>query len=121
MLATFAQAFQKGSPLTKVMSSEIAKLRADGTLKALEDKWLKRQFSIMSKDLSAPSPSILNLHRFRGLFLISGVSMALAFLMSVIYLVREKCHGKSKIEILRCILPTSVQVHALDNDVEPAV
>ncbi|KAI7738447.1 hypothetical protein M8C21_010278, partial [Ambrosia artemisiifolia] len=90
----FGFVFQKDSPLTREMSAEIAKLREDGTLKALEEKWLKRESSIVSKDISSPPQNRLDLYRLRGLFLTSGLSMVLAFLGSTVYLVREKCHGK---------------------------
>ncbi|KAL4558534.1 hypothetical protein LXL04_036735 [Taraxacum kok-saghyz] len=79
----FGFAFQKGSPLAGEMSTQIAKMRQDGTLKSLEDEWLKRQSTLMSKDFSSPSPKILNLYGFRGLFLISGVTMAFALLVSM--------------------------------------
>ncbi|KAK9066021.1 hypothetical protein SSX86_015423 [Deinandra increscens subsp. villosa] len=117
----FAFVFQKGSPLAKEMSTQIAKLREDGTLIALEDKWLKRQSSKMSKDFSTSSPNILNVYGLRGLFLISGVSMALALLVSMVYLSAERCRGKSMMEILRCIFRRSSQVHVQDTEVEPAV
>ncbi|KAJ0547740.1 putative periplasmic binding protein-like I [Helianthus annuus] len=97
----FGFVFQKGSTLAKDISTQIAKLREDGTLKALEDKWLERQSSIMSNDFPAVSPNILNLYGLRGLFLISGVSMAFALLVSMVYLAREKCQGRSKMEMLR--------------------
>ncbi|KAJ9565139.1 hypothetical protein OSB04_001105, partial [Centaurea solstitialis] len=114
----FGFVFQKGSGLARELSIEIAKLREDGTLKALEDKWLKRESSLMSKDFSSPSPNILNLQGFRGLFLMSGASMALALLVSVVYLVREKWCGKSKTRILRCILRKSAEIHVQDSEME---
>ncbi|KAK1412690.1 hypothetical protein QVD17_34135 [Tagetes erecta] len=115
----FAFVFQKDSFLTREMSIEIAKLREDGTLKALEEKWLKYQPSAISKDLSAPSQSSLNLYGLRGLFFTSAFSMALALLGSIAYLVREKMHGKSMMEILRCIIRRSHVMHAQESDSEP--
>ncbi|CAH1447104.1 unnamed protein product [Lactuca virosa] len=97
----FGFAFQKGSPLAREMSTEIAKMREDGTLKALEDKWLKLQYASMSKDFSSPSLKILNLYGLRGLFLISGVSMASALLLSMIHLAREKIKRRIWRYILR--------------------
>ncbi|KAL7583633.1 hypothetical protein Lser_V15G42031 [Lactuca serriola] len=97
----FGFAFQKGSPLAREMSTQIAKMREDGTLKALEDKWLKLQSALMSKDFSSPSPKILNLYGLRGLFLISGVSMASALMVSMIHLVREKMKRRIWRYILR--------------------
>ncbi|CAI9300892.1 unnamed protein product [Lactuca saligna] len=117
----FGFAFQKGSPLAREMSTQIAKMRQDGTLKALEDKWLKPESAMMSKDVSSPSPKILNFYGLRGLFFISGVSMALALLFSMIDLVREKWHIKDKIKMLRCVLHRSSETHAHDNDVESTV
>nr|XP_043635390.1 glutamate receptor 1.3-like [Erigeron canadensis] len=117
----FGIVFQKGSPLTTKMSSQIAKLRGDGTLKALEDKWLKQQSSmILSKDLSTPPPTILNLNGFGGLFLISGTSMVLALLISIVYILR-KTLWKRKLEIMRSLLRRSPEIHPQDNDVEPRV
>ncbi|CAH1447101.1 unnamed protein product [Lactuca virosa] len=117
----FGFAFQKGSPLAREMSTQIAKMREDGTLKALEDKWLKRESAMMSKDFSSPSPKILNFYGLRGLFFISGVSMAFALLFSIIDLVREKWHIKDKIKMLRCVLHGSSEIHEHDSDVESTV
>nr|XP_043637608.1 glutamate receptor 1.2-like [Erigeron canadensis] len=114
----FGFVFKKGSPLTIQMSTEIEKLREDGVLKALENKWLKRESSTISTDFSLPPPTILNLYRFRGLFLISGMSMVLALLLSVVYIVRENWYRKSKMEILRSILGRSTVIHSQDSDME---
>ncbi|XP_023755495.1 glutamate receptor 1.2 [Lactuca sativa] len=100
----FGFAFQKGSPLAREVSTEIAKMREDGTLKALEDKWLKRESAMMSKDFSSPSPKILNLYRLRGLFVISGVSMALVLFVSMIHLLHKKWHAKNITKTLRSVL-----------------
>ncbi|GJW06691.1 extracellular ligand-binding receptor [Tanacetum coccineum] len=77
------QAFPKGSTLAPEMSIQIAKLRQDGTLKLLEDKWFNKQLD------SATAPENINLERFRGLFLISGVSMASALFLYMLYFVHE--------------------------------
>ncbi|KAI3682565.1 hypothetical protein L1987_82628 [Smallanthus sonchifolius] len=62
--------FQKGSPLATDMSREIAKLREEGTLRLLENKWFEKQSS--SSPDSPSKPKTLNFSRFQGLFLISG-------------------------------------------------
>ncbi|GKB36376.1 hypothetical protein Tco_0881318 [Tanacetum coccineum] len=77
-------AFPKGSSLAPEMSIQIAKLREDGTLKLLEDKWFNKPSD------SLPEPKILNLEGFRGLFLISGVSMASALFVFMLYFIHEK-------------------------------
>ncbi|XP_076881078.1 glutamate receptor 1.4-like [Bidens hawaiensis] len=117
----FAFVFQKDSTLTRKMSVEIAKLREDGTLKALEDKWLKQPSSLISNDISAPSRNNLDLYGFRGLFLTSALSMALALLGSMIYLYSEKWNGKSKMEILRSILRRSDVMQSQESVREPTL
>ncbi|XP_023755492.1 glutamate receptor 1.2 isoform X2 [Lactuca sativa] len=117
----FGFAFQKGSPLAREMSTQIAKMCEDGTLKALEDKWLKRESALISKDFSSPTPKLLNLYGLRGLFLISGVSMVSALLVSIICLVREKWRMKDKMKIWRCVLHRSSEIHAHESDVESTV
>lgn len=69
------------------ISRQIAKLREDGTLKELENKWLNPQ----SKD-SAPAQKVLNFKELYGLFLIGGVSMATALFLFMIYFIHEKLH-----------------------------
>ncbi|KAJ0112917.1 hypothetical protein Patl1_03152 [Pistacia atlantica] len=80
----FAFAFRKGSPLVPYMSRAIAKLRENGKLMKLEHEWFKRQSTFASED-DEPSSVVkpLTLDSFRGLFLISGVSSALA--LAVLY------------------------------------
>jgi len=103
------------------MSVEIAKLREDGTLKALEVKWFKRYSSVIVKDLSGPPTNRLDLYRLRGLFLTSALSMALALLGSIVYLVREKMNGKSKMQMFKSILQRSPKIHARENNGEITV
>ncbi|KAF5821956.1 putative ionotropic glutamate receptor, metazoa [Helianthus annuus] len=90
--------FQKGSPLATEMSTQIAKIREDGTLRILEKKWFEKQSS--SSQDSPSKPKTLNLSRFRGLFLISGMSSALALMMSVIFLLRAKLEVHSIISFI---------------------
>ncbi|KAJ0052120.1 hypothetical protein Pint_03121 [Pistacia integerrima] len=75
----FAFAFRKGSPLVPYLSRAIAKLRKNEKLMELEHEWFKRQSTFASED-DDPSSAVkpLTLDSFRGLFLISGVSSALA-------------------------------------------
>ncbi|KAL4558498.1 hypothetical protein LXL04_036699 [Taraxacum kok-saghyz] len=107
----FGFAFQKGSSLAKEMTIQIEKMREDGTLKALENKWLNHQYGMISKDFSSPSPKILNLYGLQGLFLISGVSMASTLLVSIFHIVREKWYT----------LRGSSKIHALDSDADTLV
>lgn len=71
------------------LSRQISRLREDGTLAKLENKWLKSD--PQSKDFE-PVLKILNLKACRGLFLISGVSMAVALFIFLLYFIHEKLH-----------------------------
>ncbi|KAI3667873.1 hypothetical protein L6452_42943 [Arctium lappa] len=84
----FAFIFQKGSPLVPEMSRQIAKIREDGTLRLLEKKWFEKH-SLSSQD-PPTKPKTLNFGRFRGLFIISGISSAFALLISLICLLHAK-------------------------------
>lgn len=83
------QIFQKGSPLATDMSRQIAKIREDGTLRILEKKWFDKQSDLSSQNPSI-KPQVLSFGRFKGLFIVSGSSSALALLISAIYLLRAK-------------------------------
>ncbi|KAJ9567207.1 hypothetical protein OSB04_003173 [Centaurea solstitialis] len=89
----FGFAFPPGSPLAPEISRQITRLREDGTLKMLEERWFnyQQQSGKDSKD-SAPRTKILNLEGLRGLFVISGVSMAAALFLFMLHLVHEKMH-----------------------------
>ncbi|KAK2979001.1 hypothetical protein RJ640_023583 [Escallonia rubra] len=90
----FAFAFTKGSPLVPEMSREIAKLREEGKLMELEKKWFKSDSTLSPQQGGAvTTPKILDLHSFSGLFLISGISSAMALLIFLIYLAKEKLHA----------------------------
>ncbi|KAK3020397.1 hypothetical protein RJ639_046130 [Escallonia herrerae] len=89
------QAFRKGSPLVTETSREIAKLREEGKLMKLEKKWFISKSTLSPQEGgSVTKPKILDLHSFGGLFLISGISSALALLICLLYLVKEKLHAK---------------------------
>ncbi|KAJ9567214.1 hypothetical protein OSB04_003180 [Centaurea solstitialis] len=86
----FVSAFPRGSHLAPDISREITRLREDGTLRMLENKWFTYQQSGPPSNDSAPK--VLNLQGLRGLFLISGVSMAAALFIFMLYMVHEKMH-----------------------------
>ncbi|KAJ9565143.1 hypothetical protein OSB04_001109 [Centaurea solstitialis] len=83
----FGFAFARGSPWAPEISRQIARLRVDGTLNKLENKWFNQE----SRD-SVPTTKILCLKELRGLFVISGVSMAVAVFLFMLYLVHEKLY-----------------------------
>ncbi|XP_076942254.1 glutamate receptor 1.2-like [Bidens hawaiensis] len=85
----FGFAFPKGSNWTLEISRQIASLRADGTLQKLDDKWFGQKSDSLSKD---SAPKILNFEGLRGLFLISGISMAAALFVFMLRYIHEKVH-----------------------------
>ncbi|PWA68912.1 ionotropic glutamate receptor, metazoa, Periplasmic binding protein-like I [Artemisia annua] len=91
----FGFIFQKGSPLATEMSSQIAKLREDGTMELLEKKWFENQ-SLSSQD---PSKT-LNFGRFFGLFVISGISLVAALMTRIICLLIAKLEIQSIIHFV---------------------
>ncbi|XP_035832957.1 glutamate receptor 2.5 [Helianthus annuus] len=82
----FGFIFAKGSPLVIEMSREIAKIREDGTLMKLEMEWFGKDFSLAFPTMVEPP----NLVRFWGLFIVIGVSLALALMVLALYLVRAR-------------------------------
>ncbi|KAJ4719193.1 Glutamate receptor [Melia azedarach] len=94
----FGFVFQRGSPLVNDISRAIARLREDGALKKMEDKWFNSghdQSSFMYED-SASNPSSLSLKNFGGLFLITGISSTFALVIFFIV----KFYNKLDTEIL---------------------
>ena len=71
------------------LSRQISRLREDGTLKMLEDKWFKSDPQSMDFE---PELKAVNLKACRGLFLITGVSMVVALFVFLLYFIQEKVH-----------------------------
>ncbi|GKU94448.1 hypothetical protein SLEP1_g7944 [Rubroshorea leprosula] len=87
-----AFAFQKGSPIAADFSRAILKLFEDGTVKRLEDKWLDSRCPVNVTETSTDS---LSLHSFWGLYLISGGTSTICFLLSIILSLRKYyCRGE---------------------------
>ncbi|KAL4558538.1 hypothetical protein LXL04_036739 [Taraxacum kok-saghyz] len=110
----FGFAFPRGSPLVPELSREISKLREDGILKMLEDKWFKSYSLSMD---SEPASRIQNLKAYRDLFLISGVSMVAALFIFSLNYIQEKVYftytmlGEGKLAfIMRCLKSTQQAV-----------
>ncbi|XP_042753247.1 glutamate receptor 1.4 [Lactuca sativa] len=81
----FAFIFQKGSPLVEDLSREIARIRLDGTLRSLENKWYENQIPLPSRNSTMPELS-LTLDKLGGLFIISAATSTLALIISFFYL-----------------------------------
>ncbi|KAK1428541.1 hypothetical protein QVD17_17377 [Tagetes erecta] len=94
----FGFIFRKGSPLVPHMSTQIATIRENGTLNRLQMEWFEKR-SLSSPD-SPSKPKTLSFSRFRGLFLISGISLSLSLLISVTCLLRAKLELHSIISFI---------------------
>ena len=81
----FVQMFQKGHELVHNVSTEIAKLRTEGKLGEIEKGWFENQLPYTADDTSNP----ITLYRFRGLFMITGLSSAFALAVLVILWLRD--------------------------------
>ncbi|CAH2044789.1 unnamed protein product [Thlaspi arvense] len=82
----FGFMFQKGSELVPNISREISKLRTSERLSEMEKRWFENQLPYTTDDTSNP----ITLYRFRGLFMITGVSFAFAFSVLLILWLRDK-------------------------------
>ncbi|CAH1433109.1 unnamed protein product [Lactuca virosa] len=74
------------SPLVEDVSREIAKIRLDGTLGSLENKWYENRISLPSRNSTIPHA--VTLDKFGGLFIISAATSTLTFMVSLVHLIR---------------------------------
>nr|XP_017241078.1 PREDICTED: glutamate receptor 1.3-like [Daucus carota subsp. sativus] len=85
----FGFAFRKGSPLVSEISREILKLREDGTIQTLEEKWYNKPEYLVEQE-TQPKPQVLGVDNFGGLFIITGVSLGLALFVIIFCFIRKK-------------------------------
>ncbi|KAK2650206.1 hypothetical protein Ddye_017695 [Dipteronia dyeriana] len=88
----FGFVFPKGSPLVADISRAIAKLREDGKLAMMEYTWFQSQSMLTSSGDNSNNLKPLTTESFRGLFLISGVTSALALVMLYSFLIHKNWH-----------------------------
>ena len=77
--------FQKGDELVPLVSREILNLRTSDRLIEMEKRWFENQLPYTADDTLNP----ITLFRFRGLFMITGVSFAFALLVLLILWLRD--------------------------------
>ncbi|KAF3567607.1 hypothetical protein DY000_02011123 [Brassica cretica] len=82
----FGFMFQKGDELVTLVSREILNLRTSDRLIEMEKRWFENQLPYTADDTSNP----VTLYRFRGLFMITGVSFAFALVVLLILWLRDK-------------------------------
>ncbi|XP_022848939.1 glutamate receptor 1.2-like [Olea europaea var. sylvestris] len=86
----FAFVFPKGSPLVHEMSRQIAMLREDEVLQALENKWFTSQSSLSSIDTKLPTTNTLEVTNFSRLFLVNAACEAVALLLFFVFVLCDK-------------------------------
>ncbi|XP_021824206.1 glutamate receptor 2.8-like isoform X1 [Prunus avium] len=92
----FALVFQKGSLLTRDVSTAITQVQEGDKMKAIEDKWFKKTESCSNPN-TASSYDTLSLESFWGLFIVAGVASSLALLIFAAMFLYEHSH------ILTCV------------------
>ncbi|KAK0590019.1 hypothetical protein LWI29_021670 [Acer saccharum] len=88
----FGFAFPKGSPLVADISRAISKLREAGKLTMIEYTWFQSESMLTSSGDNSNNEKPLTTESFRGHFLISGVSSALALVMLYSFLIHKNSH-----------------------------
>ncbi|KAH7544922.1 hypothetical protein FEM48_Zijuj01G0037300 [Ziziphus jujuba var. spinosa] len=81
--------FQKGSPMVRDVSRAILYMSEDGSLAELERHWLTPGDEQCSKSIKSKETERLRLGSFWGIYLLSGASSTICFLLSLIRLHRN--------------------------------
>lgn len=87
------QAFQRDSPIAIDVSRAILKLSEDGTLKLLEDKWFAPSPDC-SANVTDTRTDSLSINNFWGLYLISGATSTVCFLLFLTHSLRKYCRNQ---------------------------
>ncbi|KAL5772301.1 hypothetical protein ACOSQ2_012225 [Xanthoceras sorbifolium] len=85
--------FQKGSPIAADFSDAILKLSENGKLKSLEDKWFAPS-SECSANATNKETESLSLSSFWVLYLISGATSTICFILFLVGLLRNYIHDQ---------------------------
>ncbi|XP_024178932.2 glutamate receptor 1.2 [Rosa chinensis] len=81
----FAFVFPKGSKLVQDVSRQIERLRQEEKLIEMEKTWFLRKTTLMSdEDINNKDPNTIDLYDIRGLFVISGASLAIALFLFIV-------------------------------------
>lgn len=103
MLGGFGFAFPKGSPIASDFSEAILRLTEDGTLKTLENKWFSFSLSNYVTPDKDRNRSSISLDSFWALFLFTGGTSTIVFLIFGARLTFHRVVGVSLKERLRKI------------------
>ncbi|KAL5841527.1 hypothetical protein ACOSQ3_012130 [Xanthoceras sorbifolium] len=85
--------FQKGSPIAADFSKAILKLSENGVLKLLEDRWFAPSPECSAYATNKETES-LSLSSFWGLYLISGATSTICFILFLVHLLRNYRHDR---------------------------
>ncbi|KAK9911411.1 hypothetical protein M0R45_035322 [Rubus argutus] len=101
----FAFVFPKGSKLVHDVSRQIEFLRQEKKLIEMEKAWFHEKTTLMyDEDISKGNPNTIELYDFRGLFLISGASLAIALFLFVVLSLRFRNLIRGLMQRLRIFL-----------------
>ncbi|KAF9683635.1 hypothetical protein SADUNF_Sadunf04G0034400 [Salix dunnii] len=81
--------FPKGSPLTADVSKAILKLSENGELKTLEEKWFAPSRNCLSNATDNDIAESLSLKNFWGIYVITGTTSTLCFLLFLFRLLKN--------------------------------
>ncbi|CAK7350472.1 unnamed protein product [Dovyalis caffra] len=81
--------FQKRSPVAAVVSKAILKSSENGELKILEDKWFSPSRECSSNATDNNTTESLNLQSFWGIYIITGTTSTVCFLLSLFRLLKN--------------------------------
>ncbi|KAK1557192.1 hypothetical protein Q3G72_019844 [Acer saccharum] len=85
--------FQKGSPIATDFSEAILKLSENGVLKTLEERWFAPSPECSANAANDKTES-LTLSSFWGLYLISGATSTICFILFLVCLLRNYRHDR---------------------------
>ncbi|MED6183649.1 hypothetical protein PIB30_039680 [Stylosanthes scabra] len=85
---SYVDMFQKGSPVTKDVSKAILQLLEEGEIKSLEEKWLSPTGEC-SSNVTTNNTDSLKLRSFWILYVISGATSTICFLLSTMHSLQE--------------------------------
>ncbi|XP_033134892.1 glutamate receptor 1.2 [Brassica rapa] len=117
----FGFMFQKGGDLVHRVSMEILKLRASDKISEMEKRSFESKLPYTADDTSNP----LTLYMFRGLFMITGVSSALALALLLIIWLRDNWEDlmnsvnlflSRRLVHFRILCATSIHPNPLDDE-----
>ena len=88
--------FQKGSPVARDVSRAILMLSENGELKRLEEKWLNPSQDKCSSNVTSSGTESLKLESFWILYLISGATSTICFLLYTIQSLNKRSQNQAQ-------------------------